>query len=117
VLTIGARAGLVKASTGYAYQRDSVAIAESLARHGHPFDRPPASRRHRLLNAALLDVLNRDPGQLGRVFARLFTTNPAERVLRFLDENSTVSDELHIIAFCHRYPYLRAVARSLRYRR
>src|SRR5439155_22842533 len=91
VLAIGARGGLVKASTGYAYQRiqrDSAAIAASLARHGHPFDTPPAVRRHRLLDAVLLDVLDRDPAELERAFARLFRRNPAERVLRFLDEDT-----------------------------
>lgn len=113
VLAIGARGGLVKASTGYAYQRiqrDSTAIADSLARHGHPFDRPAARRRYRLLDGVLLDVLDRDPAQLEQAFARLFFGNPAERVLQFLDEDTDVRDELHLIASLPPAPYLRAVA-------
>jgi lycopene beta-cyclase len=85
VLAIGAGGGLVKASTGYAYariQRDCAAIARSLATRGHPFALPRPARRYRLLDAVLLDVLDRDPGQLERTFARLFLTNPADRVLR-----------------------------------
>jgi lycopene beta-cyclase len=66
-LAIGARGGLIKASTGYAYeriQRDSAAIADSLDRHGHPFAGLGSRRRHRVLDAVLLQVLDRDPGRL-----------------------------------------------------
>lgn len=113
VLRIGARGGLVKASTGYAYQRiqrDSAAIAESLVRHGHPFGLPRPRRRYRLLDAVLLDVLHREPPQLELAFARLFRANPAERVLRFLDEDTGVPDELRLIASLPPAPYLRALA-------
>ena len=113
VLAIGARGGLVKASTGYAYQRiqrDSAAIAASLARCGHPFDLPRPRRRHPVLDAVLLDVLDRQPAQLERAFARLFLANPAERVLRFLDEETSVRDELRLIASLPPLPYVRAAA-------
>jgi lycopene beta-cyclase len=116
VLRIGARAGLVKATTGYAYQRiqrDSVAIARSLVRHGHPFDVPSSRRRHRLLDAVLLDVLDHEPAQLERAFIRLFSTNPAERVLGFLDEDSNLRDELRLIISLPPAPYLRATGRRL----
>ena len=105
VLRIGAQAGLVKASTGYGYQRiqrDSAAIAASLARDGHPFARPVPRRRYRLLDAVLLDVLRHEPVQLERAFARLFLDQPAARMLRFLDEDTGPGDELRLIAACHR---------------
>jgi lycopene beta-cyclase len=113
VLAIGARGGLVKASTGYGYlriQRDCEAIAISLARHGHPFDLPRPRLRHQLLDAVLLDVLDRDPAQLELAFSRLFSANPAERVLRFLDEGTGVADELRLIRSFPPLPYLRAFA-------
>lgn len=125
VLAIGARGGLIKASTGYAYQRiqrDSAAIAASLARHGHPFALPRPRRRYRLLDAVLLEVLDRDPAQLERAFARLFLANPAERVLRFLDEETRLRDELRLVASLPPGPYVRALPalglrRARRYRR
>ena len=43
-------------------------------------------------------MLDRDPGQLERTFARLFVANLADRVLRFLDEARTPGDELRVIA-------------------
>jgi lycopene beta-cyclase len=114
VLAIGARGGLIKASTGYAYQRiqrDSAAIAASLARHGHPFDLPAPRRHFRMLDAVLLDVLGHEPAELERAFAQLFFANPAERVLRFLDEDIGVAEELRLIAALPPAPYLDAAAR------
>jgi lycopene beta-cyclase len=113
VLTIGARAGLVKASTGYAYQRiqrDSEAIAESLARCGHPFRIPAPPRRYRLLDATLLEVLYQDPAQLEQSFARLFKANSVARALRFLDEESSVPADLRLMTSMPPAPHLRALA-------
>jgi lycopene beta-cyclase len=114
VLTIGATAGLVKATTGYAYQRiqrDSAAIASSLVRCGHPFDLPATAARHRLLDAVLLDVLEHNPAELERAFADLFRTVPAETVLSFLDETAGVGTDLRIMAALRARPYLRALFR------
>jgi lycopene beta-cyclase len=116
VVAIGARAGLIKASTGFAYQRiqrDSAAIAASLVRYGHPFGGARPHRRHGLLDAVLLEVLDRYPPRLEQVFARLFAANPVERVLRFLDEDTTVGEELRLIASLPPAPFLRASAAAL----
>ena len=117
VRAIGARAGLVKASTGYAYeriQRDSDRIAASMTEWDSPSAATPAHRRHRLLDAVMLEALDHDPGLLEGMFARLFLRNPAERVLRFLDEDSGVGEELRLIAALPPAPYLRAAARRIR---
>ncbi|MGY6652395.1 lycopene cyclase family protein [Amycolatopsis sp. TRM77291] len=101
ILAIGTKAGLVKASTGYAYQRiqaDSAAIARSLAVHGHPFELPKPKARHLLFDATLLDVVARDPAQLERVFAALFDRASAEPVLRFLDEERSLPQEGKLFA-------------------
>ncbi|HMA46824.1 MAG TPA: lycopene cyclase family protein [Frankiaceae bacterium] len=114
VLPIGVRGGMLKASTGYAYariQRDSAAIASSLARHGHPFDLPRARRRHRFLDAVLLDVLVGEPARLEQAFQRLFSRNPGDRVLRFLDEGTSPVEEALLVATLPPAPFLRAAGR------
>lgn len=113
VVAIGARAGLIKASTGYAYQRiqrDSQAIAASMVRHGHPYDVPAPRWRHRMLDALLLAVLDREPGQLEQAFARLFERLDADTVLRFLDEDTNLVQELAVMASVRPQPFLRALA-------
>jgi lycopene beta-cyclase len=119
VVAIGACGGLVKASTGYAYQRiqdHSAAIAASLAASGHPFGIRAPRRWYSFLDRTLLRVVERDPAQLETAFAGLFFTNPAQRILRFLDEESRLRDDLKIMASLPAGPYLRALVPSSRSR-
>ncbi|MDX8056501.1 lycopene cyclase family protein [Lentzea sp. BCCO 10_0798] len=116
VLTIGTQGGLLKASTGFAYQRvqrDSAAIAESMRRHGHPFDLQEAPPRFRLFDGVLLDVVTREPAQLERAFGALFRHRTAEPALRFLDEETTVPQELRLFAGMPAATYLAAARHRL----
>lgn len=116
VLTIGAKGGLLKASTGYAYQRvqrDSAAIARSLRRHGHPFDLPEPPRRFRLYDGTLLDVITGRPAELERAFAAVFLHTTAEPGLRFLDERTSLAQEMRLFAAMPKATYLAAVRRRL----
>lgn len=113
IVMLGARGGLIKATTGYAFQRiqaDSAAIADSMHRYGHPHGMWRSRWRHRALDALLLRALDRDPALLEVVFDRLFAGNPVERVLRFLDEQTGVRDELRLIASLPVRPFLAAFA-------
>ena len=117
VLPIGNRGGMLKASTGYAYariQRDSAAVAASLVRNGHPFDLPAPSTRHRFLDAVLLEVVARDPAAVEPAFARLFSRNRGDVVLRFLDEATSRAQEARLVATLPRAPFLRAAGRLRR---
>ncbi|HET9899881.1 MAG TPA: lycopene cyclase family protein [Actinomycetes bacterium] len=114
VLPIGIRGGQLKASTGYAFtriQRDSAAIARSLTECRHPFALPIPRRRHAFLDALLLDVLAAEPERLERAFLHLFARNPADRVLRFLDEDSSLVDEARLVATLPPAPFVRAMLR------
>jgi lycopene beta-cyclase len=96
-MTIGVPGGRVKPSTGYAFtriSRDSAAIVSSLEQAGHPFGVPRDSRRHRQYDAALLRLLRSQPSQVEGVFARLFERNPLDRILRFLDEATSLHEEV-----------------------
>jgi len=108
---------MLKASTGYAYgriQRDSAAIARSLAEQGHPFAPQITRRRHAYLDAVLLDVLGAEPDRLESTFLRLFGRNPADLVLRFLDEDSSLGQEARLVLTLPPLPFLRAMARRTR---
>lgn len=116
VLTIGAKGGLLKASTGFGYQRvqrDSAAIAESLHEYGHPFALPAESARFRLFDGVLLDVVTREPAQLERAFGALFRYRTAEPALRFLDEATTPPQEWRLFAGMPAATYLAAARHRL----
>jgi len=74
-----------------------------------PYARPRIRWRHRMLDTILLRAIDRDPALLEVVFDRLFSRNPPERVLRFLDEQTSISDELRLIAGLPVRPFLRGL--------
>lgn len=116
VVPIGAHGGMIKASTGYGFgriQRHAAAIAGSLGRRGHPFDVPVSRRRHRVLDAVLLDVVRDRPAQAVEAFVRLFGGNPLDRVLAFLDEETTLREEWALVRTLPQRPFVGAFVRSL----
>lgn len=114
ILAIGTRGGRVKPSTGYAFariQRDSARIVASLVRRSHPFALPPDPLRFRLHDSVMLDLLAKEP-QLGRaVFTAIFTKNPIQRVLKFLDDRTAWWEDLPIMVAHDPRPFLRAIWR------
>ena len=112
VLSIGARAGRVKPSTGYAFvriQKDTQAIVSSLVRHNHPFDIPQDSKRHKFYDSLMLAVMANPNNQVNQILASLFTGNPIQRVFRFLDEQTDIWEELRLLASLPPAPFLRAL--------
>jgi lycopene beta-cyclase len=101
VMNIGTAGGMTKPSTGYTFQRiqrQSRKIAASLLASGQPFyDEPPVSR-HALMDSVLLNVL--DSRRVGgkEFFMQLFERNGPQRVLRFLDEDTTLLEDLALMA-------------------
>ncbi|HEU4675452.1 MAG TPA: lycopene cyclase family protein [Motilibacteraceae bacterium] len=114
VVDIGMRAGLVRASTGYAMGaivRDTTRTVAALLAGEEPRGDDPLPARHHWLDAVLLDAVSHDPSELERAFARLFAEVPVDLLLRFLDGRTTPREELTVLAALPRRPYLRAAAR------
>jgi len=112
IVRIGAAAGLLKASSGYAYeqiQRDCEAIARSFAQHGHPFDLPKRHNRFARYDRALLTAVLDRPGFLEELFAALFARGSAAPVLRFLDEDTSLRDDVRLFASLPAGPLIRAL--------
>jgi len=116
VLSIGARGGRVKPSTGFAFsriQRDTRAIVNSLVHHHHPFDIPPDSRRHRFYDSIMLDVMLRQNDQVKQILTTMFTRNPVQRILRFLDDQTHIWEDIKVLASLPPVPFLRALRNHL----
>jgi lycopene beta-cyclase len=97
VMNIGTAGGMTKASTGYTFQRiqrQSRRIAEQLRKSGQPFYREAGVNRHALMDSVLLNVLDNGREHGKTFFQQLFSRNNPQRVLRFLDEESSLLDDL-----------------------
>lgn len=116
VRRIGIASGRLKPSTGYALTRildECEAIVRSLVRRGHPMVPPRTSALYRLLDAVLLEVWQRRPALIPALFGALFNQNPADRVLRFLDERAGLLEVLQVGLSLPSAPMLAAVVRLL----
>ncbi|HTP11645.1 MAG TPA: lycopene cyclase family protein [Anaerolineae bacterium] len=119
VMAIGMRGGRIKPTTGFAFvrvQADSAAIVQSLIEHDHPFDMPEDSARYRLYDSMLLDIMEREPERIQAIFAALFRRNSIEHVLRFLDEQASFAQNVHMFANLPQAPFLQALWRKGRSR-
>ncbi len=117
IIFIGTAGGQTKASSGYTFrfiQKHSAAIVESMIKTGKPFAlRPPGTRRFKFYDSVLLHILqhNKLPGD--KIFTRLFQKNKPQQVLRFLDNESSLKDELKIISSLPTWPFLKAAIHQI----
>lgn len=120
VINIGTAGGCTKPSTGYTFQRIQRRvrrIAQALKATGRPYvATPPARRRYELFDSALLNVLDKGRERGRRVFTDLFARNPPQRVFRFLDEDTTLLEDMQIMSSVNIPAFLAATADALRRR-
>lgn len=118
LIHIGTAGGFVKASSGYAFKRTQRKVRAFVAaweRQGHP---DPAMLRSprlfRIFDSIFLRVLaNRN--ELGSViFTSLFRKLPPALVLRFLDEDTSMVENLRLVSAPPTGPFLRAFWQQLK---
>ena len=102
IIYIGTAGGQTKASSGYTFsfiQKHSARIVNSLIKKKNPFiANSTGGRRFRFYDGILLSVLRKQEPSGAEIFTRLFKKNKPQRVLRFLDNESSFIDELKIIS-------------------
>ncbi|MCA1752131.1 MAG: lycopene cyclase family protein [Cryomorphaceae bacterium] len=100
IVYIGTPAGAVKPTTGYAFKRME-AYARDLAKalkNEKPLPTMRRPWRFRLYDHLLLRILYEQPHRGKAIFERLFETQPTTRILKFLDEKTSISEEIAIFS-------------------
>jgi lycopene beta-cyclase len=114
VIPIGTAAGAVKASTGYALERmyrHACGIAAALENQA-PLPTPYSKPRFAFYDRLLLWLLAHRP-ELGKpIFEQLFRRVPLPRVLAFLDEKSSLPQEIPLLLSLPIPPFLLALGRA-----
>lgn len=110
IINIGTAGGQTKSSSGYTFnfiQKHSKAIVDSLLATGKPF-LPLADKRFNFYDSVLLRVLSDGniPGR--KIFTGLFKKNPVGKVFKFLDNETSVAEEIQIISSLPTIPFLKA---------
>lgn len=116
IIYLGTAGGQTKGSSGYTFrfiQKHSARLVESLVKKGNPFiSMPQGPRRFRFYDSTLLYILahNKVPGD--KVFSLLFKKNKPSRVLRFLDNETSLGDELKIISSLPTWPFIKVALKQ-----
>lgn len=114
IINIGSAGGQTKSSSGYTFrfiQKHSAGIVERLTSGKHPAGKP-INRKYHFYDSVLLNILYHKtlPGQ--KIFTALFKKNKPQQVLRFLDNESSLKDELKIISSLPTMPFLKAALKQ-----
>lgn len=112
IINIGTAGGQTRASSGYTFrfiQKRVQAIADALLLTGRPFtgDGLP-SGKSMFYDSVLLRILTGGRLSGEAVFSRLFRKSPAQAIFRFLDDESSVKNDLSVIRSLPTLPFLGA---------
>jgi lycopene beta-cyclase len=117
VFNIGTAGGQTKPSTGYTFQRiqrQCQQIAHAIKTTGTPQTQTAISnKRYELFDSVLLNVLDEGRHQGKRVFTELFARNPPQRVFRFLDEDTSLLEDLQIMGSVNIPAFVAAITQEL----
>ena len=115
IVRIGTSGGHTKPSTGYTFQRTQRYLRELVAQL-EATGLPPA--RHKplfvtwfkaQLDSVLLNVLQKNRHPADDVFTKLFAKNPAHLVFKFMDEDTSVWEDLRVANTMPKVPFTLAV--------
>ena len=110
IINIGGAGGLIKPSTGYAFLRmmeDCKQIAASFGTND--FKRRTRHKRFLFYDHLLLKIIKEDPSCAVSIFKELFQKQPLQRILKFLNEDSNLLDEIRIFAGLPWMPFLKRI--------
>lgn len=111
VIRIGTSGGYVKASTGYTFQRSQrflQKLVKSLEINQNETNGIVANRWKGFLDTVLLNVMMHDRTPQDEVFTGFFKHNNASKVFKFLDEDTSIFEDLTFINTVPKPPFIKA---------
>jgi lycopene beta-cyclase len=109
---IGTAGGQTKASSGFTFQfiqKQARLITECLiSPHKALVEIPGTPNRFLFYDKVLLDVLHNKRATGKEIFTALFKKNRPQQVLKFMDNESSFTEELKIISTLPMFPFLKA---------
>ncbi|MCW9707232.1 lycopene cyclase family protein [Fodinibius salsisoli] len=112
ILNIGTQGGLTKPSTGYTFtriQNQAKAIVDQLIANGSPEPPSPSNLRFKAYDLWLLHILYNHPAEARQIFHDLFKGNSMDQVFKFLNEDTTLMEDLKIMGSLPYRPFLKAL--------
>lgn len=114
VLNMGTAGGFTKPTSGYTFnniQQDVASIISSLETKT-PFNRKLNAARFKFYDKLLLGIILKYPAKVKFIMKSLFQNNSMEIILNFLDEKSSLKDEIRIFSRLPWAPFLNQIFRK-----
>ncbi len=111
VLNIGSAGGWTKASTGYTFKnttKKSKEVVRFLQNHSD-FRKFHKTDKFWFYDLLLIDILFHKNKVGSKIFASMFKTAKASLIFKFLDEETSLWEDLKVIWQCPKTPFLKAV--------
>lgn len=115
IIHIGTAGGWTKASTGYTFKH-TLKKSETLIaflKSGRPFTQYKLKNRWTFYDAVLLEVLGSHNEKGAEIFTKMFRKGKAAHIFRFLDEESSLWDELKVIWSAPKILFIRAALKVI----
>jgi len=111
VYHIGTAGGQTKSSSGYTFQfiqKQSQQIVDCMIRGELLCTIPETPKRFRFYDNVLLDILYHKRYSGKKIFTDLFKKNKPQQVFKFLDNETSLKEEMKIISSLPLFPFLKA---------
>jgi lycopene beta-cyclase len=115
VLNIGTAGGWTKASTGYTFKNSDKKSTELVAFLQTEKDFKTFYKKTKFwyYDLLLLNILDKHNELGSTVFSSLFQKGDSNLIFKFLDEETTFSEDLHVIMKCPKLPFVKALFREI----
>lgn len=115
ILHIGVAGGWAKPSSGYTFKRTQQKIRELIPflKSGLPLNNFAKKNRFWFYDLLLLDILQRDNSKGHLIFGALFKKRDPQSIFKFLDEQSSLIEDIKVIAACPKKEFILALLRRV----
>ncbi|HEY4618589.1 MAG TPA: lycopene cyclase family protein [Flavobacterium sp.] len=117
VLNVGTAGGWTKASTGYTFKNSDKKSTQLVAflQTEHDLTKFQKKNKFWFYDLLLLDILDRHNDLGASLFSSMFKGGDSNLIFKFLDEETSLSEDIQVILKCPKTPFISALIRSVRY--
>jgi len=116
IINIGTAGGYTKASSGYTFnfiQKASAQMVDSWIKNSFPSPAATASKKFHFYDSVFLRVLAEKQLAGADLFTQLFKKNDVQNIFCFLDNESTLQQDIGILASLPTWPFLKSALKHL----
>lgn len=115
VINIGSAGGWTKASTGYTFKNSDKKSSELVAFLQRETNFTKFHKRNKfwIYDLLLLDILDRKNESGSSIFSSMFKKGKPTLIFKFLDEETTLLEDIQVILKCPKVPFIQALFHAI----